>query len=368
MMKEFYTLSYLSKLGKFILVCLPLILLLSSIFIPAPASFHLNDQALSINGNSLKYDDTALIKVFLESVKKNKGVLVLGTSESTSIEGGNFYGFLNGDSTCKRKFSILAGAGRTCGIYESLLIKYPAWFEGLEVLYVANPAYWRSDLCKLNKEYWNRYSNYYTCWEASKIRPTPSLDEYSKTLSFIEKVGFVSEHFLQSCIAKINNVKYLIHPERYAAKITLLSKQNTSSNVRESFSHPDYLSNDTTLNIDKSFSHLDWLKPIEVANNFRYQELKSFINLSKQCKMKLRVLICPYNAILLSHLAPEQLPVHESWRTNVVTILMDEKVPFIDATKISFQNATFEDHQHFNSYGAYLLYKEIKSSYGTSKE
>ena len=83
----------------------------------------------------------------------------MGTSESSDLEGGNYYNFLNADTMLHSRFSILAGAGRTCGIYIPLLLQHRDEVDSMQIIYLINPAYWRTDLCEVNMEYWNRYTN-----------------------------------------------------------------------------------------------------------------------------------------------------------------------------------------------------------------
>jgi hypothetical protein len=365
-MKKFYMISSMYQYGKFILLLIPVIIVLSVLVIPPYQIPQTSEQYFTVNGNALKYDDTIVLKAFFESIRKNNGVLCLGTSESTSLEAGNYYDFLNNDSTISTHFSVLSGAGRTCGIYEWMMIEHPEWFNGLQIIYMVNPAYWRADLCKLNLEYWNRYNNYYICQRASRKLQTTSLKAYFSTLNIYQKISYSFEYFLKKVSYALNqNLKYNIMPHKVLDKFSGFSAVKSPLQSFNHFSKPNNEVTDTIHNVDKDFSHFDWLKPIDEQNKFRYEELNSFITISKKCKANVKYIICPYNEQFLKKKETSQLDAHENWRENILKLFDQANVSIIDATDISKMNNTFTDHQHYNSYAAYLIYMKLKPYYVT---
>jgi hypothetical protein len=151
LINDIYKTKNLAEYGRFISFCLIALIVIGPFVIPkfTPNS---SKQLLSINGNHLKYDDKAIVSDFFNSIKSNDGYLFLGTSESTSIKfGGNYYNFLNDDPGLKVKFTILAGAGRTCGKYIPIFLNHKEDVKSLKIFYYINPVYWREDLCNPNK-------------------------------------------------------------------------------------------------------------------------------------------------------------------------------------------------------------------------
>ena len=159
LIRSIYKTKTLTNNGVFVVVC-GLVLLIIGYFIPDVKSGNINQQIYTLNGFSTKYNDHTELADFYQSIKNNNGFLVLGTSETTTLKGGNYYDFLNNDKDIKgNKFSLLAGAGRTCGIHIPLLLHHQAEVDSLKIIYFINPVYWRTDLCDVSVEYWNRYSN-----------------------------------------------------------------------------------------------------------------------------------------------------------------------------------------------------------------
>jgi len=52
---------------------------------------------------------------------------------------------------------------------------------------------------------------------------------------------------------------------------------------------------------------------------------------------------------------------YERTVAQIKELLEAENAPFVDASDISGLPGTFDDHQHHSSYGAWLIYKKIKS-------
>ena len=95
--------------------------MLASLCIPTFKYSSLDKQLYTIRHQELRDNNTLYTDLFLQSIKDNNGYLVLGTSESGSVSGGNYFDFLNADTTLDVRFSVVAGAGRTACTYFPLI-------------------------------------------------------------------------------------------------------------------------------------------------------------------------------------------------------------------------------------------------------
>jgi hypothetical protein len=363
-MEKLYSISSLAKNGRIIIIFTFILIFFAKLVIPSYKVKYSSFQYATISGKAIKYNDTILMKAFFQSIKDRNGVLCLGTSESTSIDGGNYYDFLNNDTSISKRFSILSGAGRTCGIYDWMLIEHPDWFKDLNIIYMVNPAYWRTDLCEINLEYWNRYNNYYVCKNALEKHESVSLQTYSQKLNSFQKASFIGEYFIRKSILPLNqNLKYLLNPDAINKNFSTMSNEKSPLSSFKHFGLPDYENLDTVNNIEKGFSHIDWLKPINESSLYRYQELQSFISLAQNTGAKIRFVICPFNKTLLKNYNEAQISEHEKWRKKLIDMFNSNNQQCVDATDISELNTTFVDHQHFNSYAAFLIYLKLKPFY-----
>ena len=134
LIQSFYKTKSLVNNGVFISVVVVLLIIIGYLF-PNSKPQIFSNQVYNLNGINLKYNDESEVSDFLLSIKKNNGFLVLGTSETGSIHGGNYYDFLNNDPDIKgKKFSVLAGAGRTCGLYIPLFLQHSDELDSLQLI------------------------------------------------------------------------------------------------------------------------------------------------------------------------------------------------------------------------------------------
>jgi hypothetical protein len=364
--RSIYKTKNLTNNGIFIVVC-GLILLIIGYFIPDVKSGNIKQQIYTLNGFNTKHNDHTELSDFYQSIKKNNGFLVLGTSETTSLNGGNYYDFLNNDKEIEgSRFSILAGAGRTCGIHIPLLLHHQTDVDSLKIIYFINPVYWRTDLCDVSLEYWNRYSNYKMCTDFN-LSPKEREDFLKPIMAYANKLNLFSKsaQYIEQTIRAarrnyFHKLRYNLYPEEYSSQFRFLSSTKTDYTNDTLYGRPNMESIDTTWNILKSFTNKNWFKPINKVSNYRYEELTSFINLCKSLDIQATFIIGPYNERFIKNYEPNSAADYRGATQNIKQLLIDYNTDFIDATDISSVVGAFNDHQHHSSYGAFLIYLKIK--------
>ena len=365
--KKTYKTSSLSRNGVFILISLLVMFLLGSILIPSVSGDIGDEQLFTLDGENIKYNDNEQVSQFLESIKFNNGYLCLGTSESSILDDGNYYDFLNNDPGLSPRFSILYGAGRTCGIHIPMLLNNKELVSSLKLIYFINPVYWREDLCEVQKVYWNRYTNYGMCKRISLSEQEhekyfKEVDAYFEKLNPIEKTILSSEYWLRRVRKSyFQDLIYLLNPENLANQLQVIDNDKIDLSSFNTFGKIDAEKIDTVWNIRYDFKNKEWFKPINEGVNYRYKELVSFINLCKDLKIQATYLVGPYNERFITHFDAKSLDAYKKTVLKIKEVLAREKTSFIDASDISNVPGAFIDHQHHSSYGAYLIYKKIKS-------
>lgn len=366
LIKSFYKTKTLASNGIFISITV-IILLVVGYFIPDFAPRIFSEQIYTLNGYNTKHNDHSEVSDFFLSIKNNNGFLVLGTSETGSLPGGNYYDFLNNDKDIEEKnFSLMAGAGRTCGIYIPLFLHHHDELDSLQLIYFINPVYWRDNLCEVDIEYWNRYSNYKMCnnlnlsayERESFFYPVQAYND--KLNLFNKSISYLKQSIRSARRNYFNNLRYYFFPKEYTSQFNFMSDSKTDYLLDSQYGNVDYESIDTSWNIAKSFTNKEWFKPINESEDYRYKELTSFVKLCKELGIKSTFIIGPYNELFIGKYFPEDLDAHERTVQEIKLILLDNNADFIDATDISPVVGAFIDHQHHSSYGAYLIYLKIK--------
>jgi hypothetical protein len=366
LIRSIYKTKNLANNGIFIVIS-GLCLLIVGYCIPGIKSGNIKQQIYTLNGLKTKYNDHLEVSDFYQSIKKNKGYLVLGTSETTRIDGGNYYDFLNNDREIGvHKFSLLAGAGRTCGTHIPLLLHHRTEVDSLKIIYFINPVYWRTDLCDGSVAYWNRYNNYKMCNDvnlSSSERDdffNPVID-YNNKLNWFNKGVFYTEGIIRTARRNyFHKLRFNLNPEEYASQFSFVSSTKFDYTKSSLYGKANIETIDTVWNTSKSFTHKDWFKPINKASNYRYEELSSFLNLCKSLDIQATFIIGPYNEQFIKHYDPNSVADYKSTTQNIKQLLIDHNAEFIDATDISPVIGAFIDHQHHSSYGAFLIYLKIK--------
>jgi len=281
----FYKTQNLASNGVFIVVATILLFFFGEFLIPEFKQKTIPGQIATLNGFNLKYNDAPEVETFIRSIKENNGVLCLGTSESTFLDGRNYYHYLNNDLSIKEtRFSILAGAGRTCGMYIPLLMANKDIFDSLKIIYMINPVYWRNDLSTVSKEYWYRYSSYGMGQNISMnnkdtIHFSP-VKEYYEGLNYFKRGILSAEYFLrEKRKAYFHDLHYAFASENFNDQFGVMSELRGDLSNDQNFLSPDFSELDTTWNILKSFHNHQWFDPINSSESYRFRELKAFISL-----------------------------------------------------------------------------------------
>jgi hypothetical protein len=363
---QLYKTSNLYKNGVFIMISLIILILIGFLF-PNKKPEIFTDQIYTLNGFNAKYNDEAEVSDFFLSIKKKNGFLVLGTSETVALAEGNYHDFLNEDPDLKGvKFSVLAGAGRTCGTYIPLFLHHRNDLDSLQLIFFINPAYWRANLCEPDLKYWNRYTQYHVC-NTLKISKTQALlyfypvQYYKKQLNIFQKWISQGEYLAREVRRNyFCDLRNLIVPDQYADQFQFVSDTMSQYMGNPKFGKIDYDLIDTIWNMDRSFQHKQWFQPINELDNYRFMELTSFIQLCKELGIKATFVISPYNERFINQYDPSALAGHQRTVQKIKQLLITQQVDLIDATELSSVAGAFVDHQHHSSYGAYLIYLKIK--------
>lgn len=367
-LKHFYKTKNLADYGLFLLVSLVGLLVLG-MFIPKFQSNTSGAQIYTVNGFSSKHDDHSEISDFFQSITKNKGYLILGTSESVELKNGNYPLFLNNDADLNGvKFSVLAGAGRTCGNHIPLFVKHKEELDSLKIIYLINPVYWREDLSRVNTHYWERYVSVpliYAAQQDDEIKsahlyPT---NRYLEKVIWLEEKRIALEHYIRFFRRNyFHHLRYLIDESSYESTVEYVSHSMTAFSKVKHYGEFDANECDTTYNIAKSFRYKEWFKPINTKEDFRYKELQSFIHLCKDLGIQATFIVTPINERFIEAYQPKSLKDYHATVDNIKQMLIENDSKYIDATDINRVVGAFDDHQHHSSYGAYLLYSKIKQS------
>lgn len=366
MLKEIYKTKFLAYQGVVIAISLVVAVTFSYLVIPEFKGISPAEQIYSVKGEALKYNDKGIITDFFNSIKHNNGYLVLGTSESGELPDGNYYDYLNQDDEIKIKFSKLSGAGRTCGIYFPIFLNHANELKGLKIIYLINPVYWGSNLCKPEFDYWTRYVDYDQALKAAKKTDTPAsvreiIKEYQATLNTPNRALHALISVVRKTHAKFKrDLNFMVNPADYTTNLQQFPYTNSTANFWN-YGQMDTASIDTLWNVKKDFMPHKRMSAINQDIDFRYRELEAFVELSKMVESDIIFLMCPANEIFIEQFDPLALPTYQTTNSKIKDLLNSHSAKVIDATSIGCETGTFIDNQHISSYGAYLIYKKIKS-------
>lgn len=364
-LRYIYKTSTLSEYGKFILLALFLLLILGNFFIPEYPVQGVEQQMLKIKGKHFRFDDHPHVSEFLLSVKNNDGYICMGTSESTPLRNGNYYEFLDQDTSYPNRFSILGGAGWTCGLHSAMLLNHRKEVDSLQLIYFINPVYWRSELKGFRKSYWTRYLNYGT-WlntlEGAKDYPEfeKISSPYRKELNPAEKVLFRLENWLRK-IRKpfFRDLRYWLMPEEYQSDLQYFAEQKSGQEKFPLFNKIDTSYLDTAWNVTHEFLGRTWLNPLQ-EDEYRDNELRAFIHLCNELHVEVCFVLGPVNEIYIQKYHPPYLESYLEGVDHIREILLEENADFADASHLGKIPGTFIDNQHHSSYGAFMIYTMIK--------
>ena len=361
-MRKLYQLKILAYIGLVAMASL-LGFLLLSLCIPKFQADKSSQQLYTIRHQELRDNNQLYTNLFLQSIKENNGYLVLGTSESTSLPDGNYYDFLNADTSLPYKFSVISGAGRTPCTYFPL-IQSNKNVEGLKILFFINPRYWSDRLASKNAEYFDRYVSFVEYKLSNKTdnqQVENILNVNQKYLPLSSRIGEWGWFAFEKLHRKYyQDLVFTLHPEKFNQS---LSYFNTKLSLDEygNAMELDSTQFDFEYNVMlPAESHLGVLK-VDTTITYRYDELRAMIALCKEHKVDITFIVGPYNQKVFEQTCPSEVPKIEAVCRNIQAICEHEGVPYIDVTDLSDQLGAFSDYQHHSSYGAYLIYQRIKT-------
>ena len=285
---RFYKTRNLANNGVFIVVVILIWIAAGNILIPESEGFSVDRQIFDLKGTTLKYDDEKSVSHFFKSIKENDGYLCLGTSESGHHKEGNYYDFINNDPEINSGFlSVLAGAGRTCGIHIPLFLNHKEDVDSLNLIYFINPIYWRLYFSEVSEYYWDRYNNYRVCSSVSLSNMERSefykpVEDYFKLLDEDKKISLKLEDIIRSNRRTyFQDLRYNISSSSYYEDLNYLVPHEKNLESFPSFGEVDYDKMDTTWNVLKSYLPDKGFRPIKENDPYRYEELTAFVKLCK---------------------------------------------------------------------------------------
>jgi len=325
---------------------------------------HLPVEPETPNGSYIKSGSRVFYN-FLEQVKKEHGVLILGTSETgNSLSGNNYWALLQRDKDLDRNFYSLGGAGRCAHVYFPLILDNPGAFRDLEVIYYINPTYWRKGLNNFHKAYFERYVDttlvYALEYKAIEARiyeefMKPAITERDRPRAIaidrmIERYRSLFYYDLNRFIEGKDpgvhermNIEDFYTPGRMEA-----AKKQVN---------PAYNATDEFLRQNTSFPVID------TASGFQYDLLQAFIQMVREHGIHCTFYLGPFNEIYCREKNPELLDDYYDTMENIREILENSGLPYIDGSGQSTVPGTFSDIQHISEYGAYLTALQIKEYY-----
>lgn len=377
---KWYRFSTLKEVGKTGGIALGLVVLLgifAALFLRSTNDMIVTKKDagmsyLAIDATHVKKDD-AYFHEFMNRLKQNDDVLVLGTSESGFLDSYNYWELLNADEDLDERFGVLYGAGRSCERYIPSMINNPDIWKGQKLIVVVNPVYWRVGLSRFNAEYHSRYMD---DGELQKARIKSKRKEDFDLLFGGGQKGIAKERMdaiNRSIDKNIHELYYgrlrqffgieqeeighfTPHPKYLSAKER--GKPEILAEFKEQIL-PDY--NCTKEFIDKGEYILE---PLELDIDYRNMAMDYFMDLSKELDMEVTFVLGPYNKILAEKCElAGVIDQFEELEDRLRKKFNDEGFNYIDATDISTIPGSFIDKQHHSKYGGYLLYQRIKENW-----
>lgn len=316
--------------------------------IEAPKGAYIKD------GNRIFYN-------FLEKVKQTNSLLVLGTSETgNGLNGNNYYSLLNRDSSFNKSVYAFGGAGRCSNVYFPLILDNPEALKKTEIIYYINPTYWRKGLNRFDEGYFNRYVSKALIESVKK----KAIEEgvYSKFMKS-EEVLYPA-FFVRTLIDFKSLYYYDLNNVFVEKKKTTVCKNNLNTlyNSNDIEAIKNQINLEFNVTEDYLSKNLDFPQ-IDTSTTYQYDMLETFIHLVKKYNINCTFYLGPYNEIYCMKKNPEYLMEYREVLKKIKTILLSNKVDFIDGSDLSTVSGTFIDVQHISEYGAYLTALQIKKHY-----
>lgn len=359
-MKDMYRIKSMARIGVWVVAAL-LFWLLFPLCIP---TFHAevpDRQVYSIRHQELRDNNPLYTDLFLKSIKSHNGYLILGTSESNDRPKGNYYNFLNADTSILSGFSLVAGAGRTACTYFPL-IQSNDNVSGLKVIYYINPAYWCGKLAPNSADYFQRYLSYTVYKKANRPKRKDVEDILNKNLQntqFVDRASDFLAYYVDRWRRKFyQDMAFNLDDSKFKNGVSWLYPKNP--NALKTLAPPDTSQYDYAFNIVKSFDIHSYTMHPNVQETYRFDELRTMVRLCKSRKVDVTYVVGPYNKVAYQQANPTELPYIQEIVDNIRHLLEEEGVSYLDCTEFSSTPGFFADWQHHTSYGGYLLYQKMR--------
>lgn len=305
------------------------------------------------SGLPFKHSDEVLTQRFVRSLRDHGGLLCLGTSETTTLAGGNWPDFLNADTA---RAAVLAGAGRTPGVHLPWLEAVKGELAGLGLVYYLNPVYWNAHLGQTDPAYFLRYTTPHQLRLAA--RHHPALAEAFAALPLTDRFH------LGPWLRALRRPWFQDFRWRFLSRSSFdeaFAPLTTSAGTPPQGPSPDI---DLEKGMLRTFAHADWFSPAlppgEAA--FRDAELLDFIAACEGWGVELTVVLGPPNLPFIRHHFPDAAPASQTLQAHLRALLSSTGVHWVDATDIGEIPGAFHDHQHISSFGAFLIAERLRET------
>ena len=351
----------LSRIGVTVLSALAL-WIVAACLIPTFRAPESCAQLYTIRHQDLRDNNSLYTDFLLKSIKDNDGYLVLGTSETNELPTGNYFDFLNADTSLHATFSVIGGAGRTACTYFPLLQSNEN-VQNLKVIYFVNPAYWCNKLASSNADYFHRYVSI-TEYKKSNNPKNQDIDRILKAnlrnVRWLDRVAEpmarvsdrIRRKYYQDLVFTLDFTQFyetLIWPD--IRNITRKAQQHNP---------PDSNRYNYSLNVSRKFDVNSYELRPHPEEQYRYDELRTMVRLCKERGVDIVFVVGPYNHVAFEKVHPEELAKMQQVPKNIISLLEEEHANYINCSDLSTVPGAFEDWQHPNSYGAYLIYQKIR--------
>ena len=292
---------------------------------------------------------------WLKGIHENGDFLVLGTSETAR---GLYWEMLSEGETSSipGRAVVLSGAGRSSDIWITFFLANREAVQDLRVIYYVNPTYWRSSLNRFSAPYYRQYIS-------------PRLFEQAKDkiakgnlLRFVDADYFGEEN----------------HPRENALKTWVEFIRWKISAYRRGigqgapvYEKPDAFyeraAQDQQGEIDHSTNTFGGKeKPLvspPTDSTYQTEALGHFIQVAREVRLKLHIVLGPYNGVLARQASPSVIPRYEKLHEQIVDRLNELNVSYTDTWDLSYTKGTFIDPQHISRLGGFLTAQKVKETY-----
>ncbi|MDX2362264.1 MAG: hypothetical protein QNK23_15765 [Crocinitomicaceae bacterium] len=330
-----------------------------------------DQQHLDLKATHVK-NNNAYFHKFMENIRNNDGILILGTSESGSIDGYNYWELLNADREIQKDFSVFYGAGRFCEMYFPLIVSEPELWRDQELLVFVNPTYWRVGLNESSETYQERYLDKNIVEYA-----IPQLKEEGLYATFFEENHLKQKVSMYDLIGDYfdDHVHTLFYRNLGSGRITLfneftsmgpplVSPNRINENTQDDLKALIDLKYNCTPHFMEAGVSEALMPVVDTASRYRYDALEGMFKLCEKYNINATYIIGPYNGVLAEQVSTEETKKNYlELMEELGAFFKEHKQQVIDLRDLSNVSGTFIDAQHHSGYGGYLIYQRIKKQY-----